>query len=144
MKDKFYIEEGTLQFVDGRIEINDRKRPAWFFRLFYPGIVVLNGFVYLWIYFFRNGEAYQLWLGLFMVFALVIGRIIGGKLNYDSKIELNNTDKVILKRDLFGRSMAVFCSREKGKRMVLLNLDRFSQIDLIKTLEEKNIPIENR
>ncbi len=144
MKDKFIIDRGTLIFSDNRIEIDDKTGAGWISTMVLPVVLMLNGIVYLWIYFQKGREEYHLWLGLFLILGVIIGRIIGGKKNFDKQILLNSIEKVILKKDLADRSVAVICSKERGRRMVVLDFDRYSLADFKQALEEKNIVMEIR
>jgi hypothetical protein len=93
MKEKFIIDRGTLIFFDNKIEIDDKIRGGWISTTLFPIVLMLNGIVYLWIYFNKSGEEYNLWLGLFLILGVTAGRIIGGKKNYDKQIPMNSIEK---------------------------------------------------
>ena len=140
MRTDFVIKEGNLLFTGNRIEINDKKRWAWMYNIFLPITVILTGISNIRLFYKSGGtEFYLLWIGVFLIVGMIVGLIINSKRNFDRQIEIENIERVIIKRDFFENLFGIFKLKTGGERKVFLDFDRYSLAEFELTLKEYNI-----
>ena len=144
MKSQFPIKEGNLEIIENRIEIRDQWKSARFLYLFGPLLTIPYPLVLVLTHTWQDG---LWWLGLALlgIEAIVTLFVFGGRKRriFDSQIELDKIDKVILEKSFYDKLSAKFIFKNKRRRFVQLDFDRFWKADFEQALEAKGVIVES-
>ena len=142
MNQVFYIDKGTLVFIDDRIEINDKswKGSAIVANIIHPVTTLMAGI--LLISSFKDLQ-WKMWLGILSILVSIYFFLFATNMNFDKIIPLNHIAKVRIDKDYYHMHSATISLNNRARRRVVLNFDRFSLADFKQMLEAKNIPVES-
>ena len=144
MKSQFPIKEGNLEIFEDRIEIRDKWKSVRFLYLSLPLLAVPYPLALVVTHNWKDG---LWWFGLVLlgIEAIVTLFVFGGRKRriFDSQIELDKIDKVILEKSFYDKLSAKFILKNKRMRFVQLDFDRFWKADFEQALEAKGVIVES-
>ncbi len=143
MKTKFPIKEGSLEFIEDRIEIGDKWKSA---RFQYNTLPVISLLYPLALVSYRKLHDDMWWIGLVL---LITGTLVllfkffyPKRRIFKSQLQINQIDKIILEKYSYDKLSAKFILKNKERRLVDLDFDRFWQADFEEALEARGIVTE--
>lgn len=144
MKSQFPIKEGNLEIFEDRIEIRDKWKSARFLYLSLPLLAVPYPLALVVTHNWKDG---RWWFGLVLlgIEAIVTLFVFWGRKRriFGSQLELDKIDKVILEKSFYDKLSAKFILKNKRRRFVQLDFDRFWKADFEQALEEKGVKVES-
>jgi hypothetical protein len=143
MKSQFLIKEGKLEILEDRIEIGDKWKSA---RFQYNTLPVISLLYPLALVSYRKLHDDMWWIGLVL---LIIGTLVllfrlfyPKRRIFESQLQINQIDKVIFEKYSYDKLSAKFILKNKERRFVDLDFDKFWQADFEQALEAKGIVTE--
>ena len=142
-KSQFPIKEGSLEIFGDQIEINDKWKSARFRYYALP----ISSILYPLALVFRRQHDHMWWFGLIMLIVwtiLLLFTINNPKRRlHKGQLQINQIDKVILEKYSYDKLSAKFILKNKRRRFVDLDFDRFWKADFEQALEAKGVAVES-
>jgi hypothetical protein len=139
MKTIFPIKEGTLEFFDDHIEIRDKWKSAQLISYIFP----ISSTLYPLALVFRpkHDDLWTFGVVLLVMWTLLLSfKLFNPKKTiYLSQLQIDQIDSIILERYSYDKLSAKFILKNRKRRLVNLDFDRFWRADFEEALAARNI-----
>jgi hypothetical protein len=142
MKTQFPIKEGSLNFLGDQIKINDKWKFAKFYHRFFP----IAGMAYpVALVFTRKINDGLWWFGVVLTTIMLLGILYflfsGKRRIFDPLLQIDQIQKVEIERYSHDNRWVKIYLKNRSRRLVEINFDRFWQADLKEAFESNGISV---